>query len=267
GAPGLPAPVRPAPTTAPTTAAPAPPYAALGLLWALLLLCALVEGPAWLAVLTSPVAFVATASAFRAAAASARAGAHLVRRRASPTPARLAVSCLVAAVAFAAVGGPAVAIGAGGLAAAAAAALSPYLGLPPWRAALAAGAPSAACASVVLARHQGLAVTVVLVAACCLFDAGSTLMGRWPGGGVLGTAAGLATVAVLGFLVAALANPPFRGLTPWAMVVGAGVLSASGIRLCQRLVGGGRVPALGRLDSLVLAGPLWVVMVGLVLHK
>jgi hypothetical protein len=45
------------------------------------------------------------------------------------------------------------------------------------------------------------------------------------------------------------------------------VLAPLGVALADRLVGGHRLPALRRLDSLLLAGPMWVVAVAVVLHR
>ena len=258
------------------------PLAGLGLLWALALFAALLAGPAVLAAVVAPVAFVATASMLRsarsapgarqrrtpaAATAATPDAATPATTAPSPVAIAVAVSVAVALVALAALGGPIPAVLVGLAALGVAVMVSGSLGVPAVRAALVTAAPAAAAGSVVLARRQGLAVGLVLVASTCLFDAASCLMGNGLTGGVLGTVAGLATVTALGFLVAAIAVPPFQGSTPWVLTLVTGALASLGVHLGARLVGTGRSPALRRLDSLMVSGPVWVIAVALVLHK
>lgn len=257
------------------------PLAGLGLLWALALFAALLAGPTVLAAVVAPVAFVATASMLRsarsapgarqrrtpaAATAATPDAATPATTAPSPVAIAVAVSVAVALVALAALGGPIPAVLVGLAALGVAVMVSGSLGVPAVRL-LVTAAPAAAAGSVVLARRQGLAVGLVLVASTCLFDAASCLMGNGLTGGVLGTVAGLATVTALGFLVAAIAVPPFQGSTPWVLTLVTGALASLGVHLGARLVGTGRSPALRRLDSLMVSGPVWVIAVALVLHK
>jgi hypothetical protein len=47
-----------------------------------------------------------------------------------------------------------------------------------------------------------------------------------------------------------------------------GVLAWLGVKLCRALMRGGpTLPALARLDSLVVAGPAWVIAVAFVLNR
>jgi hypothetical protein len=64
------------------------------------------------------------------------------------------------------------------------------------------------------------------------------------------------------------AVPPFDGNTPWILGGMAAVLAPLGPILARHLIGdrSARVPALRRLDSLILLGPAWAVATALLLH-
>lgn len=127
---------------------------------------------------------------------------------------------------------------------------------------VAAVGPAAAAGSVVLARHQHASGALALLAAVLAFDAGAFMMGnaRTVTGGPVGVVFGLISVAVVAVTVAALMNPPFSGGRPWAVFAAVGLLAAGGVWFTDRAVGGARSPALRRLDSLILAGPAWVIL-------
>lgn len=127
---------------------------------------------------------------------------------------------------------------------------------------VAAVGPAAAAGSVLLARHQHASGALALLAAVLAFDAGAFMMGnaRTATGGPVGVVFGLVSVAVVAVSVAALMNPPFSGARPWAVFAVVGLLAAAGVWLADRAVGGSRSPALRRLDSLILAGPAWVIL-------
>ena len=91
-------------------------------------------------------------------------------------------------------------------------------------------------------------------------------MGTGTHGGILGAVAGAVMVAILAFLVAATLVPPYSGHRPWVMLGLIAVLAPVGVQLARRL-GSAGLPALRRLDSLLLAGPVWVVAVAVVLHR
>jgi hypothetical protein len=133
--------------------------------------------------------------------------------------------------------------------------------------ALAAFAPAVAAASVVAARGQGLSEALTLVAAVCFYDMASFLTGTGPRGGVPGAIVGIVTVGVLAVFVAAVVVPPFSGRSPWVLLGLVAILAPAGVALAGRVGPQLRLPALRRLDSLILAGPAWVIGVSLLLHR
>jgi hypothetical protein len=133
----------------------------------------------------------------------------------------------------------------------------------PWPVLLAAFCP----ASVVLALRQGHSEAVTLLAAVCLYDMASFVMGTGSHGGVVGVLAGWLTVGALAVLVAVVMVPPYSGRSPWILLGVAAALAPVGVGICAVITRGRRLPALRRLDSLVLAGPGWVIAVGLLLHR
>ena len=88
-----------------------------------------------------------------------------------------------------------------------------------------------------------------------------------PRGGPVGVLAGWLTVGVLAVFVAAVVVPPSRAQPVGPAGPGRGPGSGRGRVVSAASAGPGRLPALRRLDSLVLAGPAWVVAVGLLLHR
>jgi hypothetical protein len=128
--------------------------------------------------------------------------------------------------------------------------------------------PALGAASVVAAFHQDSTDAFALVAALCAYDAGSFLMGDSMGalGGPIGILGGVASVAVVAFTVAAVLDPPFSGSRPWIMFGVVAFAAPLGIFLLDVMVRARRMPAVRRIDSLVLAAPAWVVAVPLLLH-
>jgi hypothetical protein len=149
---------------------------------------------------------------------------------------------------------------------AAALAVAPAAYRVPPAVALAVLAPAIAAASVVVARQQGSTEGLTLVAAVLLFDLSNYVMGTGSHGGVLGAIVGATSVAILAVLVAAVLVPPYSGQRPWVMLGLVAALAPVGVRLAGRL-GSAGLPALRRLDSLLLAGPVWVVAVAVLLHR
>jgi hypothetical protein len=169
---------------------------------------------------------------------------------------------------LAAIGGPLVAIAMAAVLAGAAAGLlwvTSTEGFP--FAVLVAGlAPAVAAASVVAARGQGLSEGLTLLTAICLYDMACYVMGTNPRGGAVGVIAGMITVGVLAVFVAAVVVPPYSGRSPWELLGLVAVLAPAGVYALGRIGPRLRLPALRRLDSLVLAGPAWVLAVRLLLH-
>ena len=137
---------------------------------------------------------------------------------------------------------------------------------PGWRrtgvpvaAAAAAVLGLAAAAPVLLRAETGLVPVLVLLAFAMAYDAGNYLVGSGASSAWEGPAAGMAAVGTLTLVVAAVLVPPFRGVTPWVLGGLAAVLAPLGPIVGTALQGRhqGRVPALRRLDSLILLGPLW----------
>ena len=138
----------------------------------------------------------------------------------------------------------------------------------PWALLYAFIGPAVACASVVAAADQGWNLALALLAGVCAYDFACWVNGSRRGaGGAAGIGAGLLTVGVAALFVAAVFDPPFSGARPWVMFGLLGVLCAAGVILAARVAGSERLPALRRIDSLVLAGPAWVAGVSLLLHR
>jgi hypothetical protein len=222
-----------------------------------------------LAALLIPVAVVASVSAVRAVEDSRRGGG---RRKRSPQPAsnlELAVSVGVPVVLpLAAIGGGASALAAG-LALTVVGAGVLVVARPgrlPFRALMAVLVPSVAATSAVVARSQGFSEGVTFLIAICLFDLANFATGTGPRGGAVGAVFSVLTLAVWAVFVSAVVVPPFSGHSAWILMGMVAVLAPAGVYLASA-VAGRPLPALRRLDSLVLAGPAWVVGVGLLLHR
>ncbi|HEY3811056.1 MAG TPA: hypothetical protein VGL49_06445 [Acidimicrobiales bacterium] len=259
----------------------------LGLVWAALLLLAAEAGALALAVLMIPVAVVAGVSGVRAAARKAadanapdaNAPNSGERRRQLPAWAAQALKSVPPSVVVAvvpavvlplvALGGPMVALVVALLFAAAAAGLlwvTATRGFP-LAVLVAALAPAVAGAAVVAARGQGLSEAETLLTAICLYDMASYVMGTNRRGGPVGVIAGMFTVGVLAVFVAAVVVPPYSGRSPWILLGLVAVLAPAGVYAMGWIGPRLRLPALRRLDSLVVAGPAWVLAVRLLLHR
>lgn len=135
------------------------------------------------------------------------------------------------------------------------------------RVALAVGAPALAAVSFVIAAEQSSNLALTLALVVCLYDAACYINSDGSrSGGRFGVGAGLASVAVLAVFVAAVFVPPFTGAKPWVVLGLTGLMAPLGVRLAGRVTGWERLPALRRIDSLILAGPVWVILVAAVLH-
>jgi hypothetical protein len=249
---------------------------ACGFLWAVVLLGAVDFNRFLTALVLSPVGMVAAASAVRAAAVPrqkrrARRGARDLPKVQLPLSAVALAATPVVTVAAIAGAAPAIAalVIVGGITVVAlvgsASRQSSWLSL--LMGFIAVIGPAVACMSVLLARGQGTNEGVALVGAICAYDAGSFLMGnaRSASGGPAGVLFGWVSVGVVAVLVAAMLNP-FSGVRPWVLFGSVALLAPAGVVLADRVVGGLRLPALRRIDSLILAGPAWVVGVAVLLH-
>lgn len=263
---------RPAAGAARPTRAAIP--VAAGVVWAVAFIGAVVLSSFLTAVLLGVVAVVATASGMRAT--ETRPAGR--RRSRSRRPSAALVLALAGALLepLAALAGPFVALGAvlvlGGVVSVTVLSSGYAASARPLRAVgarlVAAVLPAVAAASVVVARHQGASLAVALVAAVLAYDLGAFVMGnpRTPLGGALGIVFGLVSVGVVAVFVAAVMNPPFQGSRPWVVFGLVALLAPLGVRLGQ-WVGEERLPALRRVDSWLLAAPVWVLSAALLLHR
>lgn len=118
---------------------------------------------------------------------------------------------------------------------------------------------TSAAAPVIVAREFGAIAAFVLLLSTFVYDASAYVVGsgtvhRWEG-----VAAGLASIASTTLGVAAVLVPPFRGLSPWILGVVAAVATPMGPVVATMVLGRAEatVPAVRRLDSLVVTGPAW----------
>ena len=133
--------------------------------------------------------------------------------------------------------------------------------------AMAVGGPLVAAVSFVIAAEQSANLALTLALVVCLYDAACYINSDGSRtGGRVGVLAGLATVAVLALFVAAVFVPPFTGARSWLVLGVTGLMAPLGVRMASRIPGWERLPGLRRLDSLMLAGPVWVILVATILH-
>lgn len=174
----------------------------------------------------------------------------------------LLASCAVSSVAVAIVVGTAAVV----------ASVSAVRAMPrprnPVSLAVAVGAPAGAAVSFIVADWQSANLAVTLAFIVCFYDAACYINGngRRLGGG-LGVGAGLATVGLVALFVAAVLVPPFTGFRPWLVVGLTGLLAPVGVGLAGRATRWQRLPALRRIDSMILAAPVWVILVATVLQR
>lgn len=239
--------------------------------WVVALVGALVGSSLFTCIVVIPVAVLATVSATRAAESASRRS-----RRLLSIP-RLVAAGACVVVPLAALLGPVVGTAILLLAVAGltllvlgssfAASARPLSAIAPTLVAVLA--PTVATTCLIIARSQGSSLALALVAATLAFDCGSFIMGhgRTAVGGRFGLIFGWLSVAVVAVFVAAVMDPPFSGSRPWVVFAGVGLLAPIGVRLCGLPAGGGRLPAMRRLDSLTLCAPAWVLAAALLLHR
>jgi hypothetical protein len=244
------------------------PKVRLGVLWFLVALAALALGP--------PI----VAGLFAGLAAVAALQTGYCRRRDVIRPVR-AVSALIAfGLPLAALAGSR-AVGAALIVAVALALGSPRVpgalragrdGAPTWRAVpvdvaaatLAAGLfVGLAGASVVLAREASLAGAIVLLVLVAAYEIGDYVVGTGAANVVEGPAAGIIGLLVVTFTVSLLRPAPLdHAVTVWVLGALTAALCPLGQLLATSLLPNGSAfaPALRRLDSWLLAAPLWAVV-------
>jgi hypothetical protein len=229
-------------------------------------LFATIEGPVWSAVLLAPVAALASASTFR----SWHGRGEPETDSATPEPPlALLAGSASAAVVLASVAGlwATLVVGVLVVIGVVASEVKGSTGPPGLlRRVLLILLPAAAGSGLVLARAQGLSEGVALVAMISFYDSAAYLMGTGARFAVEGPIAGLASIGALTLFLAAM--PPFAGDTPWILGGLAAGLAPLGPMVARRLTPepSARVPALRRLDSLILLGPAWAAATALLLH-
>lgn len=119
----------------------------------------------------------------------------------------------------------------------------------------------AAAGSLVLARGLGSVPGLFLFLLMCAHDTGAYLIGTGANNAWEGPAAGIAAMGPVTLGAAALAVPPFTETGPWILGGIAAVLMPAGPWVASRLLKSHktRVPAVRRIDALILAGPVWAV--------
>ena len=228
------------------------PHGRLGLAWAAATVGFTVLGPAWLAGWLAVAAFIAGAQTC------------LVWRKRGERPISLAAAALGAGLPIAAsfnvdaMAGVVVA----GVAVTFVARLRAPTRVPSRDVALtlAVGVSvGLAAAAPVLVRHTGIAATLLLLAMVCVYDASAYLVGTGASSAWEGPAAGVAALIPLTIFAEVVLVPPFSGSEPLFLGLLAAVLAPAGPVAGSALLGdrAAHAPALRRLDSLLLVGPLW----------
>lgn len=126
---------------------------------------------------------------------------------------------------------------------------------------LALGVPlGLAAGSLVLLRSVDVQVPMLLLAYAAVYDAGAYLVGTGASSAWEGPAAGVAALIPLTLLASLVMVPPFKGVAPLLLGLLGAVCAPLGPLAGSALLGdrtGARAPALRRLDSLLVMGPLW----------
>lgn len=234
------------------------PHARLGLVWFLVLAVALAAGRLGLVLVLAPCAGLAALQAVRS-------------RRVHPRPSAPVAGVGAALLVVAAAAGP-VAVGVVAVVLVGTVAAGVVVGgvtkVEPAITLLAAGVIGLAGASPVLLLRNGLVPVLVLLTFAAVHDASAYLVGTGAGSAWEGPAAGAASIVCVTLGVAAVLVPPFRGATPWILGGIAIVLAPLGPYAASALMGDRRanVPALRRIDSLIVLAPVWCLVAALLLE-
>ena len=129
--------------------------------------------------------------------------------------------------------------------------------------------PGFAAAGVVLTLRLEIGAAVTLVLLVAAYEVGDYLVGSGAASSLEGPIAGIVAIAAMCFILAVLRVPPFDGGAVFVF----GGFAALGCPLGQVTASAllprvdARAPALRRLDSLLLLGPAWPFLVGLLLQE
>jgi molybdopterin synthase sulfur carrier subunit len=228
------------------------PHGRLGLAWAAVTVGITVAGTSWLAVWMAVAAFMAGAQTC------------VVWRKRGERPVTLAAAAIACALPVAASFDLSSMVGVvvGGVLVTFVARLRAPTRAPSRDIALtvAIGVPiGLAAASPVLVRHTGIAAALLLFALICFYDASAYLVGTGAASAWEGPAAGVTALVPLTIFAQVALLPPFSGTEPLLLGILAAVTAPIGPVAASALLGdrGAHAPALRRLDSLLLLGPLW----------
>ena len=114
-------------------------------------------------------------------------------------------------------------------------------------------------ASLVVIRHLEIGAAISLVLLVCAYDVGDFLVGTGANSSLEGPVAGIVAVLVVTFAIGVFAIPPFEMASAWVFGGMAAALCPLGQVVATAILPSpdARVPALRRVDSLLLVGPLW----------
>ena len=228
------------------------PHGRLGLAWAVVVTGATLLGPGWLAVWMAVAAFVAASQtamvwlarkerplpAFAAATAAALALAAVSGVRAMNAVVVVAVVATLVARLAAPTRAPSRDV-----------ALTLVIGI----------AVGLAAASPVLLRDLGIHAPLFLLAIVAAYDASAYLVGTGASAHWEGPAAGVAAIIPLTMFAGIVLVPPFHGFAPLLLGALGALLAPFGPVAASALLGDATAsaPALRRLDSLLVLGPVW----------
>lgn len=228
------------------------PHGRLGLAWATVTFGFTIAGPAYLAGWLAVAAFIAGAQTC------------LVWRKRGERPVALAAAAIAAGLPVAASfdAGAMAGVIAAGVLVTFVARLRTTTRAPSRDVALTLAVGVAigfAAAGPVLVRHTGISAALLLLAMICAYDAGAYLVGTGASSPWEGPAAGVAALIPITIFAEVVLVPPFAPTQPLFLGILAAVLAPCGPVAASALLGdrSGHAPALRRLDSLLLLGPLW----------
>jgi hypothetical protein len=120
-------------------------------------------------------------------------------------------------------------------------------------------------ASVVVTARLEIGAAVVLLALVSAYEMGDFLVGSGASGAAEGPIGGAIALGVTAFAVVVLQVDPFDGVDAWGWAALAAVACPLGQLAASAILprADARAPALRRLDSLLVLGPIWAVSIGL----
>ncbi len=246
------------------------PHGRLSLIWAILTVVATMAGPLWLALWLAATSGLAGAQIARSRldrpSRSAPDTAMAVTVVGAAAAACVTLSAAFGPIVFAATAGTVLVVSLAYVLINGGAIRTPVRELL-LVSGMAVAVGAAGAAPVLLLATSGLIPVLVLFAYAMAYDAGTYVVGSGAASAWEGPAAGIAATGTVTLAVAALLASPFRGSSPWVLGGLAAALAPIGPMLGTLFPGDPRVrvPALRRLDSLMVLGPLWALAATLLL--